>query len=86
MSHTRRITSASPYENLFGFCRALRIGDTIHVAGTAPIGPDGKTVGVGDPAARPPAGVAGGVRGGRRRQVSRVRWGEVSPWCIQYSV
>ncbi|ANM29579.1 endoribonuclease L-PSP [Acidobacteria bacterium Mor1] len=52
MSETRRITSASPYEEQFGFCRALRIGDRIEVAGTAPIGPDGKTVGVGDPAAQ----------------------------------
>ncbi len=52
MSETRRITTASPYEEEFGFCRALRIGDRIEVAGTAPIGPDGKTVGVGDPAAQ----------------------------------
>ena len=48
----RRIGSGSPYEELCGFCRAIRVGDTIHVAGTAPIGPDGKTVGRGDPAAQ----------------------------------
>ena len=52
MMERQRIASASPYENLFGFCRALRSGDHIAVAGTAPIGPDGKTVGVGDPAAQ----------------------------------
>ena len=52
MSQTRRITTASPYEQQFGFCRALRSGQTIHVAGTAPIGPDGKTVGAGDAAAQ----------------------------------
>lgn len=46
------LTSASPFESLFGFCRAVRIGDRIEIAGTAPIGDDGKTVGVGDPAAQ----------------------------------
>jgi enamine deaminase RidA (YjgF/YER057c/UK114 family) len=48
----RRVSSASPFEELFGFCRATRVGDRIHVAGTAPIGSDGSTVGVGDPAAQ----------------------------------
>jgi enamine deaminase RidA (YjgF/YER057c/UK114 family) len=52
VSDRKRVTSGSPYEELFGFCRAIRIGNVIHVAGTAPIGPDGKTVGVGDPAAQ----------------------------------
>ncbi|MEM7244818.1 MAG: RidA family protein [Acidobacteriota bacterium] len=46
------ITSASRYEPLFGFCRAIRTGNTIAIAGTAPIGDDGKTVGIGDPAAQ----------------------------------
>ena len=36
--------SASPYEEQIGFSRAVRIGDRILVAGTAPIGPDGATV------------------------------------------
>jgi enamine deaminase RidA (YjgF/YER057c/UK114 family) len=48
----RQVNSASPFEALFGFCRAHRIGERIFVAGTAPIGPDGETVGVGDPAAQ----------------------------------
>jgi enamine deaminase RidA (YjgF/YER057c/UK114 family) len=39
-----RAASASPYEREFGFCRALRCGDRILVAGTAPIGADGRTV------------------------------------------
>ena len=38
-----RISSASPFEAEFGFCRALRVGNRIEVAGTAPIGPDGQT-------------------------------------------
>jgi enamine deaminase RidA (YjgF/YER057c/UK114 family) len=48
----RNVSSASPYEPVIGFSRAVRIGNTIAVGGTAPIGPDGKTVGVGDPAAQ----------------------------------
>lgn len=45
----RRHFSASPYEHQFGYCRALRTGDRILVAGTAPIGPKGATAAPGDP-------------------------------------
>ena len=48
----KSVTSGSPFEAMFGFCRALRGGNTIHVAGTAPIGDDGRTHGVGDAAAQ----------------------------------
>jgi enamine deaminase RidA (YjgF/YER057c/UK114 family) len=41
MSERRRVVSGSPYEARFGFCRALRTGDRVLVAGTAPIWPDG---------------------------------------------
>ena len=37
----RRATSGSPYESAFGFCRAVRVGKRIVVAGTGPIEPDG---------------------------------------------
>lgn len=37
----QRVASGSPYEPTIGFCRALRVGDRILVAGTAPIWPDG---------------------------------------------
>lgn len=40
--------SASPKEGEIGFARGVRSGDFIAVAGTAPIGADGETVGVGD--------------------------------------
>lgn len=50
MIRRHRIFSASPYESQFGFCRAVKIGNVIQVAGTAPIGNDGETVGAGDPA------------------------------------
>ena len=46
------ISSGSPYEPKIGISRAVRVGDLISVSGTAPIGPDGHTVGVGDPAAQ----------------------------------
>lgn len=39
-----RLSSASPFEPTIGFCRALRTGDRVLVSGTAPIGPDGRTV------------------------------------------
>ena len=44
------VSTGSPYEPLIGISRAVRVGNIVAVAGTAPLGPDGKTVGVGDPA------------------------------------
>jgi enamine deaminase RidA (YjgF/YER057c/UK114 family) len=41
---TERVFSASPYERLYGFCRAIKIGDRIEVSGTAPIPQDGSAV------------------------------------------
>src|SRR5918992_5006211 len=37
----QRIASGSPYEPVVGFSRALRVGDRVLVAGTAPVRPDG---------------------------------------------
>ncbi len=42
------VSSGSPYEKPIGFSRAARIGNLISVAGTAPIGEDGKTACEGD--------------------------------------
>ena len=36
-----RISSGSPYERIVGFSRAVRVGDRIFVAGTAPVMPEG---------------------------------------------
>jgi enamine deaminase RidA (YjgF/YER057c/UK114 family) len=52
MSERRSVSTGSPYEPIVGISRAVRIGNIVSVAGTAPLGPDGKTVGVGDPAAQ----------------------------------
>jgi enamine deaminase RidA (YjgF/YER057c/UK114 family) len=46
------ITTGSPYEPRLGISRAVRTGNIVAVAGTAPIGPDGKTAGKGDVAAQ----------------------------------
>ncbi|MFC5595791.1 RidA family protein [Lysobacter niastensis] len=52
MSERQNVSTGSPYEPAFGFSRAVRIGNVISVAGTAPLAPDGKTVAVGDAAAQ----------------------------------
>ena len=74
----QNIASGSPYEPTIGFSRAVRIGNTIAVGGTAPIGPDRKTVGVGDPAAQARRCLdiiiaALEKAGGRREDVIRTR-------------
>lgn len=44
-----RVSSRSPYESVIGFSRAVRVGNQVFVAGTAPIGSDRKTFAPGDP-------------------------------------
>lgn len=46
------VSSGSPFEPKIGMSRAVRAGPIVTVSGTAPIGPDRRTVGVGDPAAQ----------------------------------
>lgn len=43
----RRVWSGSPWEPVVGFCRAIRVGNRVLVAGTAPVPPTGKAVGAG---------------------------------------
>jgi len=44
----KRVSSVSPYEDVIGFSRAVRVGDLVFVSGTVAWGPDGKLVGAGD--------------------------------------
>jgi enamine deaminase RidA (YjgF/YER057c/UK114 family) len=37
----RHARSGSPYESSIGFSRAVRVGNTVAVSGTAPVWPDG---------------------------------------------
>jgi len=41
MNERTRISSGSPYEPVIGFSRAVRVGDRVVVAGTAPVWSDG---------------------------------------------
>ena len=36
----QNITGGSPFEPIIGFSRAVRVGNTVHLAGTGPVGAD----------------------------------------------
>ncbi|MFH4969004.1 RidA family protein [Gaetbulibacter sp. M240] len=42
------ISGGSPYEDIVGFSRAVKVGSYISIGGTAPIGEDGNTIGKDD--------------------------------------
>ena len=46
------VSNGNPMEAVVGFSRAVRVGPYIAIGGTAPVDAEGKTVGVGDPAAQ----------------------------------
>lgn len=42
MAERRRVPTTAPWAETVGYSRAIRVGDTIHVSGTAAVGEDGE--------------------------------------------
>ena len=38
----KRVSTGNEFEKAYGYCRAVRVGDRVFVAGTAPISPGGE--------------------------------------------
>lgn len=44
----KQVFSGAKWEQIVGYCRAMRVGDQIFVTGTAPVADDGSTYAAGD--------------------------------------
>jgi enamine deaminase RidA (YjgF/YER057c/UK114 family) len=58
MVERRRVTSGGPWEDRYGYSRALVVGEWCHVSGTTDAGPDGRSRNPGDAAAQTRASFA----------------------------
>jgi enamine deaminase RidA (YjgF/YER057c/UK114 family) len=52
MAKRQTVLTGTVWEERAGYSRAVRVGDQIFVSGTTATDQDGKTVGIGDPAAQ----------------------------------
>lgn len=48
MAERRRVPTSVPWAGKVGYSRAIRVGDTVFVSGTAPVNKDGSIAHVGD--------------------------------------
>lgn len=48
MAERRRVPTTAPWAEVVGYSRAVRVGETIYVSGTAPVGPEGGIAHAGD--------------------------------------
>jgi enamine deaminase RidA (YjgF/YER057c/UK114 family) len=48
MPERQSVASGSPFEDTYGYCRAVRVDNVVHVAGTVAWSDDGKVVGADD--------------------------------------
>lgn len=48
MSTRTNISSGAPYESIFGYSRAVKVGNMVFVSGSTAIQPNGTVAGVGD--------------------------------------
>jgi enamine deaminase RidA (YjgF/YER057c/UK114 family) len=48
MPDRRRVPTTAPWAEKVGYSRALRVGDTVYVSGTAPLSPEGGIASPGD--------------------------------------